>query len=105
MSKSNICMIGPTGSGKTLLAQTLARILNVPFAIADATSLKLWATVFYIAVSNRMGMEISEEWVAVMTGLELEDLDEFVHIVEGMEDKYGRKNNYRENMGKARSGS
>ena len=32
-------MIGPTGSGKTLLAQTLARILNVPFAIADATSL------------------------------------------------------------------
>ncbi len=38
-SKSNIAMIGPTGSGKTLLAQTLARILNVPFAIADATSL------------------------------------------------------------------
>ena len=37
--KSNISMIGPTGSGKTLLAQTLARILNVPFAIADATSL------------------------------------------------------------------
>ncbi|WP_062355356.1 ATP-dependent protease ATP-binding subunit ClpX [Bacillus kwashiorkori] len=39
LSKSNICLIGPTGSGKTLLAQTLARILNVPFAIADATSL------------------------------------------------------------------
>jgi ATP-dependent Clp protease ATP-binding subunit ClpX len=39
LSKSNIIMIGPTGSGKTLLAQTLARILNVPFAIADATSL------------------------------------------------------------------
>lgn len=39
LSKSNIMMIGPTGSGKTLLAQTLARILNVPFAIADATSL------------------------------------------------------------------
>jgi ATP-dependent Clp protease ATP-binding subunit ClpX len=39
LQKSNICMIGPTGSGKTLLAQTLARILNVPFAIADATSL------------------------------------------------------------------
>lgn len=38
-TKSNICLIGPTGSGKTLLAQTLARILNVPFAIADATSL------------------------------------------------------------------
>ncbi|EKU71819.1 ATP-dependent Clp protease ATP-binding subunit ClpX [Selenomonas sp. F0473] len=39
LRKSNILMIGPTGSGKTLLAQTLARILNVPFAIADATSL------------------------------------------------------------------
>ncbi len=37
--KSNIMMLGPTGCGKTLLAQTLARILNVPFAIADATSL------------------------------------------------------------------
>ncbi|WP_042223309.1 ATP-dependent protease ATP-binding subunit ClpX [Oceanobacillus manasiensis] len=39
LSKSNISMIGPTGSGKTLLAQTLARIINVPFAMADATSL------------------------------------------------------------------
>lgn len=39
LQKSNIIMVGPTGSGKTLLAQTLARILNVPFAIADATSL------------------------------------------------------------------
>ncbi len=39
LSKSNICLIGPTGSGKTLLAQTLARLLNVPLAIADATSL------------------------------------------------------------------
>ena len=39
LRKSNVLMIGPTGSGKTLLAQTLARILNVPFAIADATSL------------------------------------------------------------------
>src|SRR4051794_19471297 len=39
LSKSNIAMIGPTGCGKTLLAQTLARMLNVPFAIADATAL------------------------------------------------------------------
>jgi ATP-dependent Clp protease ATP-binding subunit ClpX len=39
IQKSNIVMVGPTGSGKTLLAQTLARLLNVPFAIADATSL------------------------------------------------------------------
>ncbi|MHB1191300.1 MAG: AAA family ATPase, partial [Armatimonadota bacterium] len=39
LQKSNIMLIGPTGSGKTLLAQTLARILNVPFAVADATSL------------------------------------------------------------------
>ena len=38
LQKSNVMMIGPTGSGKTLLAQTLARILNVPFAIADATT-------------------------------------------------------------------
>ena len=39
LQKSNIVMVGPTGSGKTLLAQTLARLLDVPFAIADATSL------------------------------------------------------------------
>ena len=39
LQKSNICLIGPTGSGKPLLAQTLAKILKVPFAIADATSL------------------------------------------------------------------
>jgi len=39
IQKSNILLIGPTGCGKTLLAQTLARILNVPFCIADATSL------------------------------------------------------------------
>ena len=39
LQKSNILMIGPTGSGKTLMAQTLARVLNVPFAIADATAL------------------------------------------------------------------
>ena len=40
LQKTNILLIGPTGSGKTLLAQTMARILDVPFAIADATSLR-----------------------------------------------------------------
>lgn len=39
LAKSNILLVGPTGSGKTLLAQTLARMLNVPFVIADATTL------------------------------------------------------------------
>ena len=39
LAKSNILLIGPTGSGKTLLAQTLARVLDVPFTIADATTL------------------------------------------------------------------
>merc|ERR1711964_696240 len=39
LEKSNIILVGPTGTGKTLLAQTLARVLNVPFAIADATTL------------------------------------------------------------------
>ncbi len=39
IQKSNILLLGPTGCGKTLLAQTLAKVLNVPFAIADATTL------------------------------------------------------------------
>ena len=42
LQKSNILLLGPTGCGKTLLAQTLARILKVPFAIADATTLTEW---------------------------------------------------------------
>ena len=41
LSKSNILLVGPTGSGKTLLAETLARLLNVPFTMADATTLTL----------------------------------------------------------------
>ena len=44
LQKSNIMLLGPTGCGKTLLAQTLARILNVPFAIADATGADRAAT-------------------------------------------------------------
>ena len=48
LAKSNILLLGPTGSGKTLLAQTLARLLNVPFAIADATALTAALTSFQI---------------------------------------------------------
>ena len=51
LTKSNIMLIGPTGTGKTLMAQTLARMLDVPFAIVDATTLteagmsaKTWRT-------------------------------------------------------------
>ena len=46
LQKSNILLLGPTGSGKTLLAQTLARILNVPFTIADATTSRIVAMSF-----------------------------------------------------------
>lgn len=45
LDKSNMLLLGPTGSGKTLLAKTLARLVNVPFAMADATTLtQVWAT-------------------------------------------------------------
>ena len=61
LQKSNILLIGPTGSGKTLLAQTLARLLKVPFTIADATSLteagwraKTWRTSSSICSRRRM---------------------------------------------------
>ena len=52
LQKSNILMLGPTGCGKTLLAQTLAKVLNVPFAIADATALTeadMWAKMWKIS--------------------------------------------------------
>ena len=48
LQKSNILLLGPTGCGKTLLAQTLARILNVPFAIADATALTVGVLLCYV---------------------------------------------------------
>ncbi len=61
IEKSNILMIGPTGSGKTLLARTLARVLDVPFAIADATTLteagyvgKTWRTSFCDCCKTRI---------------------------------------------------
>src|SRR5699024_12738908 len=48
LAKSNIAMIGPTGSGKTILAQTLARILNVSFSLADISSLSEYGCIVYI---------------------------------------------------------
>ena len=54
LQKSNIIMVGPTGSGKTYLAQTLAKIINVPFAIADATTLTEAG-----GISNSSGTRVS----------------------------------------------
>ena len=59
LQKSNIIMLGPTGSGKTLLAQTLAKISNVPFAIADATSL---TEAGYEIGRRRVGKECRSRW-------------------------------------------
>src|SRR5450756_12478 len=59
LQKSNILLIGPTGCGKTLLAQTLARILNVPFCIADATALTeagYVLSLIHISEPTRLGM-------------------------------------------------
>ena len=53
LQKSNIILLGPTGSGKTLLAQTLARYLDVPFAISDATTLSL----YHIEITHRLYQE------------------------------------------------
>ena len=65
LSKSNILLIGPTGSGKTLLAQTLARLLNVPFVIADATTL----TEPYITLAEKKGCRVIAE--AAFNGTEV----------------------------------
>ena len=59
LTKSNILLLGPTGSGKTLLAQTLARLLDVPFTIADATTLTeqdMWrgCREYYSEASSKM---------------------------------------------------
>ena len=58
LSKSNILLVGPTGCGKTLLAQTLARILDVPFTMADATTLtEAGYDAYYVLASNPLAQD------------------------------------------------
>lgn len=70
LSKSNILLLGPTGSGKTLLAQTLARILNVPFAIADATA---------ITEAGYVGEDVETILLRLMQSAEGSSIQQVVH--------------------------
>lgn len=70
LSKSNILLIGPTGSGKTLLAQSLARILNVPFAIVDATS---------ITEAGYVGEDVENILLRLMQSSEGGSLQQVIH--------------------------
>jgi ATP-dependent Clp protease ATP-binding subunit ClpX len=73
LSKSNIMLIGPTGSGKTLLAQTLARILKVPFAIADATA---------ITEAGYVGEDVETILLRLMQSAEGSSVQQIVHEAE-----------------------
>jgi ATP-dependent Clp protease ATP-binding subunit ClpX len=73
LSKSNIMLIGPTGSGKTLLAQTLARILKVPFAIADATA---------ITEAGYVGEDVETILLRLMQSAEGSSVQQVVHEAE-----------------------
>lgn len=73
LSKSNILLLGPTGCGKTLLAQTLARILNVPFAIADATA---------ITEAGYVGEDVETILLRLIQGAEGSSLQQVIHEAE-----------------------
>ncbi len=83
LEKSNILLLGPTGSGKTLLAQTLARILNVPFAIVDATSL---------TEAGYVGEDVENILVSLLqvAGYDLEQAQRGIIYIDEI-DKIGRK--------------